>query len=110
MGGRGRNTSACAAGDTIARLGGRSEGASVTLTAAELLLPATSLAVAVSVFGPAASVSPQPKLPPETVPGRPLQDTAPTPESASPTVPVSASDGVVTLAPSAGAVIATSGG
>ncbi len=82
----------------------------VTGIAMAAWLPATSMACTMIVFDPAASVTPQDKLPCASVAGDPLQVTVAIPERVSAIVPVTIICGLVTIAPEVGEPIATAGG
>lgn len=83
--------------------------ASVIWRVSEAVLPAMSVAVVVIVFWPANNGTTQVKVPPLTVAGTALHIKPRTPDRASLTVPLTDTEGVMTEAPFAGAVIATSG-
>ena len=75
-----------------------------------LVLPATSVAIALIEFAPGVNVTPQVKLAPFTLAGTPLQVTLARPESASATVPETAAGEKKTFDPLAGEVTLRLGG
>ena len=84
-------------------------GPSVTLRLEVAVLRATPVARMVTAFGPEANVRLQEKFAPFNVAVAPLQVTFATPESASATVPLTASCGLVTVAAGAGETMARVG-
>src|SRR5215472_15189520 len=84
--------------------------AKVTLSLAEEVFPALSVAVAVIVLAPEVTVTEQLKELPWTVAAAPLQATDATPDRASETVPDTETGDALTVAPFAGEVMLMTGG
>lgn len=84
--------------------------ATVTLSLADAVLPATSVACALIVLGPETRFTEQLKEPLCTVAGTPLHVTAATPDRLSDTEPVTETEVEETVAPFAGEVMLMLGG